>query len=184
MFWWQGSEGLVLHALLYGTQRVKDAVRDSTKWVGLSWSASERAKAVEVLVYNSYLEKVLTWSIPKPHPGFILEGASWNRLKRSHGVSKKQSSVHSQQTISYPVSQFYSLVKKRKASHSPPPLPNPQSPTPFFFPWKCAMGSLLSFKSSQDRKSVSMSNVACRSDPFQPGKRSKETQVKPTLCTM
>lgn len=48
-----------MHALLYGMQRGKDAVRDSTKLVGLCWSGSDGVKAVEVLVYNSYLEQLL-----------------------------------------------------------------------------------------------------------------------------
>lgn len=39
--------------------RGKDAVRDSTKLVGLCWSGSDGVKAIEVLVYNSYLEQLL-----------------------------------------------------------------------------------------------------------------------------
>lgn len=59
MFRWQEREGFVLHALVYGTQRGKDAVWDSTKRVRLCWSASEGVKAVEVLVHNSYSEQLL-----------------------------------------------------------------------------------------------------------------------------
>lgn len=50
-----------MRALLYDTQKGKDAVWDSTRWVGLCWSAPEGGKTVEVLVYinihinNSYL---------------------------------------------------------------------------------------------------------------------------------
>lgn len=35
MFRWQESEGFVLRALVCGIQKGKDAVWDSTKWVGM-----------------------------------------------------------------------------------------------------------------------------------------------------
>lgn len=44
-------------------------------------------------LFLTYVEQLLLWFIPKPHPSFQLKGASWNRLKHRHGASKKWSSV-------------------------------------------------------------------------------------------
>lgn len=65
-------------ALVYGMQRDKDAVWDSTKWVGLCWRPSEGVKAVEVLVYNSYLEKLLVLNHTQASSWRVLVGTGQN----------------------------------------------------------------------------------------------------------
>lgn len=112
MFWWPENEGFVLLASAYGTQRIVQLLYSTAQ----NWwdyvTVHHRESRMLKFLFITYLEQLLVWFIPKPHPSFLLEGASWNRLKHSHGVSKKWSSVH--RDPSHVLSCSFSCLIKRK----------------------------------------------------------------------
>lgn len=93
---WHESEWFVLHVLLCGLRMGKGAVQGSTKLVVLCWRTSEEVKASEV-VYTTYLEQLLEWSIPKPHPASFwrkLVRTGWNRAMEPTKNKSVSTEIH------------------------------------------------------------------------------------------
>lgn len=165
---WHESELFVLHVLLCGLWMGKGAVQGITKLVVLCWRTSEEVKASEV-VYTTYLEQLLEWSIPKPHPASFwrkLVRTGWNRAMEPTKNKAVSTEIHLEASPTI-------LVIWLKRKNNPFWF--------FFFPNSWNLEDYLpSFKCSQDKKTISTANPACRTDSVLFAKCSKETQDKPT----